>query len=141
MNDKDTKFVCQGTPNGNDALVFDPISGFAINPITNESCFDASAWRDIIMMLVGTGTVIVYGSTQRQPVDFGLPSDIDNAYVPIALADVSLVGTPAYIAGATGGVVSGATKMFELNTNLLTWIGFHRSAETVDVIATKTNAQ
>lgn len=142
MNDKDTKFICQGTPNGNDALQFNADTGFAINVFGGAftNCFDASAWRDIILMAIGTGTVVVHGSTQRQPVDFNAASTINNAHVPIALADISLV-TSNYIAGATGVVVAGATKMVELNTNLLTWIGIHRSVNTVDVIATKTNAQ
>ncbi len=85
--------------------------------------------------------MVVYGSAQRLPPDFTAPSTIINSYTPIALVDYSLVGASAFFPGATGGTVSGDTKLFECDTNLLSWIAIQRSIETVEVLLTETNAQ
>ena len=119
-------------------LDFDPVTGFAINPMLNTAVFSAD-YRDILLTAVGTGTVVVYGSCQKDPPDFTSASTITNSYVPIVLADYALVNT--YYAGTAGITVAGATKIVELNTNLLTWVAFHRSVNTVDILLTETDAQ
>lgn len=134
---KDVKFI----PSTGAALTFDVATGFAINP-NNETAIAFSAdFRDIVLTVGGTGTVIVYGSAQKSPPDFTIGPSITNSYVPIALVDYSLVGSGAYYPGATGAVVAGTAMIVECDTNLLTWIGIHRSAPTVDVLLTITNAQ
>jgi len=137
MKDKDVVFIDNGG-----ALTFNAGNGFAINPIAGaatQNAFAASDFRDILITAVGTGTVIVYGSTQKTPPDFSAASSITNSYVAITLADYSIANT--YYNGASGVAVTGSTKIVELNTNLLTWVAFHRSVDTVDVLLTITNAQ
>ncbi len=134
---KDIKFINQGV--ADDRLEFN-LDGFAVNPDTKDAWFGGD-FRDIVMTLVGTGTVIVYGSAQRLPPNFAAASTISNSYAPIALVDYSLEGSTAFIPGATGGTVANETKLFELDTNLLTWIAVKRSVNTVDVLLTETNAQ
>ena len=125
-------FIQEGGP-----LTFDAITGFAINPFSNQNCWDASNWRDLLLCIVGTGAVTVYGSIQKDPVDFSLASAASNSYAPIVLADYSLANT--YYNGTA--TVAGATAILELNTNLLTWVAFQRNINTVEVLVTKTNAQ
>lgn len=133
MKDKDVVFV-----NNGEALTFDAVSGFAINPQNDTAWFGAD-FRDLLLTVVGTGTVVVYGSNQKVPPDFTATSDIDNSYVAVMTADYTTPNT--YNAGGSGVVVAGATKIVEVNTNMLTWIGISRSAETVNVKLTMTNAQ
>ena len=137
MKDKYVVFIDNGS-----ALTFNAGNGFAINPFAGaatQNAFAASDFRDILITAVGTGTVVVYGSTQKTPPDFSAASSITNSYVAITLADYSIANT--YYNGASGVAVTGSTKIVELNTNLLAWVAFHRSAETVDVLLTITNAQ
>lgn len=115
-------------------------SGYAINPFTGGNAFAAADFIDAVLTVVGTGTIIVAGSAQEIPPDFSAASTITNSYTPIALADYSLATSPI-LDGATGVVVAGVTKLVELNTNLLTWIGINRSVDTVDVLLTETNNQ
>ena len=129
---RDVKFIGTGP---SDSLEFDPGTGFAINPFTGENAFEAADFRDALVTAVGTGTVITYGSAQKLPPDFSVASALGNSYAPIVIADYSLVNT--YYAGATGMVVVGATMLGEPNANLLTWIGIHRSVNTVDVLLTE----
>jgi len=129
---KDTRFINEGN-----ALSFN-IGGFAVHPVGGNAWF-GSDFRNILLTAVGTGTIIVYGSAQKVPPDFSAPSTITNSYVPIMLADYTTPNT--YYAGGTGVAVAGSSALVELNTNLLTWIGIHRSADTVDVLLTETNNQ
>lgn len=116
-------------PGTGEALTFDAGTGFAINPDNQNSICFAGNHRNQVIGIVGTGTVTVYGSMQKEPVDFTAPSTIDNLYAVIVLADYSL-SSSNYV---TSLAVAGTTKIAELNTNLLTWIAIHRSANTVDV--------
>lgn len=121
-------------PGTGDKLTFDPGTGFAINPDGQSSiCFTADH-RNQLIGIVGTGTVTVYGSMQKAPVDFSAPSTIDNLYAVIVLADYSLASSN-YVTSLS---VTGSTKIAELNTNLLTWIGIHRSGNGVEVKLTQT---
>lgn len=129
---KDVKFINQG-----EALNFN-IGGFAIDP-QNNNAFFAADHINVVLAVVGTGNVVVYGSTQRTPPDFSAASTIDNSYVPIVLSDYAVPNT--YYPGATGVTVAVETKVVELNTNLLTWVAISRSVNTVDVKMTETNAQ
>lgn len=131
---RDLKFIAGGNP-----LTFDAGTGFAINPEDETAIAFSGDYRNQVLGVVGTGTVIVYGSSQRLPPNFNLPSTIGNLYTPIVLADYSVANT--YYAGASGVSVAASTKIVELNTNLLTWIAIHRSADTVDVILTETDNQ
>lgn len=131
MVPRDIKFL-----NNSEALAFDAVSGFAENDQGQTAWFGGD-FRNLLITLVGTGTIIVYGSAQQNPPDFTAPSSITNSYTPIVLADYSLANT--YYAGATGVTVAGATKIVELNTNLLTWFAIHRSANTVEALATETD--
>ncbi len=116
-------------PGSGEKLTFDAGTDFAINPDgQNSICFTADH-RNQVIGIVGTGTVTVYGSMQKAPVDFTAPSTIDNLYAVIVLADYSL-SSSNYVTSLS---VTNATKIAELNTNLLTWIAIHRSANTVDV--------
>jgi len=129
---KEVRYIRDGA-----ALNFDA-GGYAVNPEDDTAVF-AGDFRDQVLGIVGTGTVVVYGTNQKTPPDFTAPSTITNFYVPIVLVDYSLVNT--YYAGTAGVTVAGTSKLVELNTNLLTWIAIHRSVNTVDVLLTETNAQ
>ncbi len=131
MVPRDIKFI-----NGGEPLEFDAGTGFAINPDNGTAMFGGD-FRNLLLAAVGTGVVIVYGSTQKDPPDFTAPSSIQNAYAPIVLADYSLSNT--YYDGATGVTAAGNTKIVELNTNLLTWVAIHRSVDTVEVLLTETD--
>lgn len=129
---KDIKFINDGNP-----LTFDG-NNFAIDTQTGNAFFSGD-FRNAVLTVVGTGNVIVYGSTQKTPPDFSSPSTPTNSYASIVLADYSLANT--YYAGNTGVTVSGSTAIVELNTNLLTWVGIKRDDLEVDVILTFTNNQ
>lgn len=90
-------------------------------------------FRNIVLTIVGTGTATVLGSVEKttEPVDFGSPSVLGNTYAEIVIADLTVAG--AY---ATTLIVAGATKLGEVNTNLLTWIQITRSAGTLDAFIT-----
>src|ERR1035437_3630373 len=131
---RDLKFIA-----GGEKLTFNHAGrgggGWAINPQgKNAICF-AGDYRNQLITIVGTGNVLIYASAQRLPPDFTLPSTIDNSYTTVMSADYQAVGT--YYTGAAGVAVSSSTKIVEINTNLLTWIGIHRSAEGVDVKITE----
>ncbi len=132
MSQRDVKFI-----KGGEALDFDAESGFAINVEGDTSIAFAGDFRNQVLTVVGTGTVIVYGSCQKAPPDFTQSSTIDNSYAPVMLADYAAVGT--YYVGAAGVPVSNATKLVEINTNLLTWVAIHRSVDTVDVKLTESD--
>lgn len=134
MSTRDLKFINGGKP-----LDFDPVSGFALNGEGETAIAFGGDYRNQVLTVVGIGTVIVYGSVQKDPPDFTLPSTIGNSYAPIVLADYSIQNT--YYNGASGVVVAGATKIVELNTNLLSWVAIHRSANTVNVKLTETDNQ
>ncbi len=116
-------------PTSGSKLTFDPATGFAINPDGKSAISFVVDFRNQVIGATGTGVVTVYGSMQKEPPDFTQPSTIDNQYAVIVLADYSLA-TSQYV---TSLVVSSATKIAELNTNLLSWIAIHRSVDTVDV--------
>lgn len=134
---KDVKWI----PGTGAALTFDAITGFAINPSNETAIAFAADFRDVLLTVVGTGNVIVYGSTQKDPPDFTIPSTITNSYAAIRLNDYTTIGAGSFLDGTTGITVAGATAIVELDTNLLTWCAIHRSANTVDVKMTITNAQ
>ncbi len=129
---RDVKYIKSG-----EKLDFDAGSGFAINPQNETAIAFAADFRNQVLTVVGSGTVIVYGSIQKTPPDFTAPSTIDNSYAPIVLADYSVQNT--YYNGASGVAVSGSTKIVELNTNVLSWVAIHRSANTVEVKLTETD--
>ncbi len=134
MTPRNTIFINDGQK-----LNFDAVSGFAENPQgDNAICFAADSITQVLS-IDGTGTVIVYGTNQKTPPDFTAPVTIDNFFVPIQLADYSLANT--YYNGSVGAVVSSSSMMVELNTNLLTWVAIHRSANTVEVKLTETDNQ
>lgn len=117
------------------SLTFD-VGGYAIHPDTLENAF-AVPERNVVLTVVGTGNVVVYGSAQELPPDFSVASTITNSYVPIMLADYTTPST--YYAGGAGVTVAGTTAIVELNTNMITWIGIERSANTVEVLVTVTD--
>lgn len=117
-------------------LTFDA-GGYAINPFTQTNAWDAADFIDVVLTVVGTGTVLVYGTAQEIPPDFSSASTITNSKVGIVTADYSVQNT--YYDGSTGVVVSSSTKLVELNTNLLSWVGIHRSVNTVQVLMTITD--
>ncbi len=130
---KDVKYINDGKP-----LAFDSVSGFAINPDGTTALFSGD-FRNILLAVDGTGTVIVYGSNQETPPNFTASVTINNFFVPIVTADYSVQNT--YYDGTAGVVVSSSAKLVELNTNLITWFAVHRSVNTVNVKATLTNNQ
>lgn len=95
-------------------------------------------FRDIDLTIVGTGNVVVLGSAERNdddaPPDFSSPSTITNSYAAMVVADLTTVNTYT-----TALAVAGATKIGEVNTNLLTWICLSRSTGTVDAFVTATD--
>lgn len=137
MSQRQLNFI----PGDGSALTFDAGSGFAINPklptgANNAICF-AGGFRNQVLAVVGTGNVIVYGSTQKNPPDFTAPSTIGNSYAPIMLADYTSPNT--YYAGGAGVTVAAGTKIVEANTNVLSWVAIHRSINTVDVKLTESD--
>ncbi len=130
---RDLKFI----PGDGSKLIFDVSSGFAINPESQNSIAFAGGHRNQAITVSGTGTITIYGSAQKQPVDFSKSSTIDNSYAVMVVADYSLAANQ-YI---TSVVVSSSTRIVEINTNLLTWIGIHRSVDTVNVKFTETDNQ
>lgn len=88
-------------------------------------------FRDVVLTIVGTGTATILASADKEAVDFTTASTIDNAYATMVIADLT---TPS--AYATSLVVSGDTKLGELNTNLVCWIAVTRSADTLDAYLT-----
>ncbi len=133
---KDTKYLnklASVNPSYPLPLDFDSGTGFALN--NGKNAWSAADFRNVVISAIGTGTITVYGSIQETPPDFSAASTKNNAFAVIVLADYSLA-TNQYV---TSLVVSSSTKIAELNTNLLSWFAIHRSATTVDVIATQTN--
>ncbi|MGV8130847.1 MAG: hypothetical protein ACP5N7_01975 [Candidatus Pacearchaeota archaeon] len=96
-----------------------------------------SDFRDVVLTIVGTGTATVLGTTlvpknaTATPVDFTTSSTITNPYAAVVIADLTTANTYA-----TSLAVAGATKMGEVNTNLLTYICVTRSAGTLDAFIT-----
>lgn len=92
-------------------------------------------WRDIGLTIVGTGTVTCYGSKQKNPDDtpviFTDASTIGNSFVALVIADETTPNTYA-----TTLAVADATKLGEINTNLLTWICLGRNSDGVDAFIT-----
>lgn len=125
--------------NGSKALTFLTPAGFAQNPGSIPAgqpgnAFNAKDFVNIIITMVGTGTVKFHGSAQDTPPDFSVASTLLNTHAPIVSADYSIPNT--FYAGATGIVLANETKIVELNTNLLSWFAIERSVGTVDVIVT-----
>lgn len=118
-------------------------NGFAIFPTGQnlQNAFWSGDFQNIVLTIVGTGTIVAYGSTQLSPPDFSAPVTIDNSFTPISLVEYALTGTNAYHDGATGVTVSGSASLSEFDTNLITWMSVHRSGNTVDVKLTLTNTQ
>ncbi len=115
-------------------------NGYAQNPgpiPENQpgNAFNAKDFRNIMITIVGTGEVTVFGSIQQLPPDFSDTQTITNTYAAIVLADYSLQNT--YYDGVV--TVSGETKIVELNTNGLTWFGILRDNEDVQIIVTVTD--
>lgn len=96
-----------------------------------------SDFRDVVLTIVGTGTATVLGSalvpktSTATPVDFTASSTITNPYATMVIADLTTPSTYA-----TSLAVTGATKMGEVNTNLLTYICVTRSVNTLDAFIT-----
>lgn len=106
-----------------------------VGTVSLSQVIKAADFRDIDITVVGTGTVVVYGSAEKNaddtPPDFTAASTISSAYAPMVIADL---GTPNTFAASIA--VVGATKIGEVNTNLLTWICVERSESTVDAYIT-----
>lgn len=100
----------------------------------------ARDFRDIGITIIGTGGVQVLGSLEApqdplkgspEEVDFTAPSVLGNSYAAVVIADLT---TPnSYVTTLS---VTGATKLGEVNTNLLTFICLSRSVDTVDALIT-----
>ena len=88
-------------------------------------------FRDIDLTIVGTGTVTVLGSADKEAIDFTASSTITNSYAAVVIADLTAANTYA-----TSLSVAGATKIGEVNTNLLGFICLTRSVDTVDAFIT-----
>lgn len=130
---RDLKFI----PGDGSKLKFNSVSGFAVNPENETAIAFTGGHRNQVVMVSGTGTVIIYGSAQKSPPDFTSAATIDNSYAIMVVADYSLAASQ-YI---TSIVVASETKIVEINTNLLSWVAIHRSAATVDVKFTETDNQ
>ena len=111
------------------------VGGFAINPGDNGNAFAVSQ-RNVIVTVIGSGTIKIHGSNDRLPPDFTVTSTILSSHTsPIVAADYSLASSQ-YVTALT---VSNSTKIFELNTNLLTWIAFERTSGSPDIKITITD--
>lgn len=88
-------------------------------------------FRDIDITVVGTGTITVLGTASSDIIDFTGSSTLANAFAPMVIADLTTPNTYA-----TSLAVSSATKIGEVNTNLLGWICVTRTADTVDAYVT-----
>lgn len=129
-NIRDLKWSTGGFPH----YLLNPLP---VGSLTQGNAFDARNFQTITLTAVGTGTIIVLGSIQKDPPDFSKPSTITNSYAPIVLADLSIPNT--YYAGSVGVTVTGSTAIVEVNSNLITWFAVTRSADTVDVLMTVTD--
>ena len=82
--------------------------------------------------MVGTGNIIVNASADNENlINFTDPSTIGNSFAPIVLADLTEANTYS-----TNPAVTAATKILEVNTNLITWISITRSVDTVSAFVT-----
>jgi len=92
-------------------------------------------FRDIDLTIVGTGTATVLGSADKalsnDAPDFTIASTISNSYATMVIADLTTPSTYA-----TSLIVANATKIGEVNTNLLMWVCITRSANTLDAFIT-----
>lgn len=99
-----------------------------------------SNFRNIGLTAVGTGSISVLasksapagGQTGSKEIDFTQPSTIDNSYAQVAIYDETVITSNWVLAL----VVSGSTKLGEIDTNELTWICLTRTADTVDATVT-----
>lgn len=132
--DKSLKFLNNGEP-----LDFG-VNGFASNKNGGNAFFVGDS-RNVLLTVVGTGSILIHGSAQREEVDFTAPSTITNSHATIVTADYSVANT--FYDGATGVTAAANTVIVELNTNLLSWVGIERVGlvETVDVIVTEADNQ
>ncbi len=89
-------------------------------------------YRDVVLTIVGTGTATVLATASKEVVDFTAASTIGNAFATVVIADLTTVTTPY----ATSLVVAGATKLGEINSNLVGWVCITRSANTLDAYLT-----
>lgn len=87
-------------------------------------------FRNVGLTVVGTGDVHILASKAKvdTPIDFTTSSTIANSYAQVVLFDETVVSSPF----VTALTVAAATKLAEIDTNLLTWICVVRSADTVD---------
>lgn len=88
-------------------------------------------FRDIVITAVGTGTIQVLATADKEIVDFTIASTIDNSYANVVIADLTVPNTYS-----TSLVVSTSTKLGEINTNLVGWICLTRTAGSVDAFVT-----
>ena len=88
-------------------------------------------FRNVVITLVGTGTVSVQGTADKDVVDFTSASTLSNSYATMVIADMTAASTYA-----TSITVSSSTKLGEVNTNLVTYVSLTRSADTVDCFVT-----
>jgi hypothetical protein len=101
-----------------------------------SQAIDTSDFRDIGITIVGTGDVQVLGTKEAypqidKPVNFKITSTINNSWATVVVADETTPNT--YV---TTFSVTAATKLGEVNTNLLTFISLSRSINTVDAFIT-----
>jgi hypothetical protein len=128
MYERNLQFI-----NNSGALIFNG-TDFAINS-DGGNAWAVKDFRNIIVTVVGTGTVYIHGSAQIDPPDFNSASTIDNSHALITTKDYAIQNI--YYNGSVGIVVGGgATKIVEVNSNVLAWLAFERTVETVDVIVT-----
>lgn len=89
-----------------------------------------SDFRNIGLTIAGIGSVSVLGSKDKtvEPIDFASSSTLANSYATIAIYDET-VTTNNWVTSLT---VNNATKLAEIDTNLLTWICLSRTTASID---------
>ena len=100
----------------------------------------ADDFRNVELTVVGTGSVQVLASKDKNPTDtppdFTATSTITNSWAPVVIADETTPNTYA-----TSLAVSASTKIGEVNTNVVTFVCLLRSVNTVDAFITITDNQ
>lgn len=117
------------------------VKKIAITWTSNKSqAIKTDDFRNIEITAVGTGTIQVLASKDKNPADtppdFTSPSTISNSYAAVVIADETVANTYS-----TSLTVSSSTKIGEVNTNLVTFICLTRSVDTVDAFVTITDNQ
>lgn len=114
------------------------------NPTTGLRPVDVSSFRHVVLMLTVTGagaasTAVKFRATGQQDVPaFASAASQTNFHTPVQVKNLS---DGASVNGATGALVDATgVFMFEVNTNLISWLGLDltaigAAAFTIDVVA------